>query len=79
MRIPLTQLAELEKGSKGKARAVSGRTAPRWSNVGEFKARLDAMYGPGDINRGLGRGLKNVSVISLIGGIVEKGIAGRWL
>lgn len=78
--IPLTQFANLEKESKGKARAVSGRTAPRWSNVGEFKSRLDAMYGPGDINRGLGRGPKNVSVIPLNTGIVGKGIAGgRWL
>ncbi|KAM5532644.1 hypothetical protein V8D89_013688 [Ganoderma adspersum] len=58
--IPLTQFADLEKGSKGKERARSGWTAPRWSNVGDFKARLDMMYGPGDINRGLGRGPKNI-------------------
>ena len=48
--------------------------------MGDFKARLDAMYGSGDINRGLGRGPKNVSVIPLNTGIVGKGIAGgRWL
>ena len=78
--ISLTQFADLEKGSKGKERARSGWTAPRWSNVGDFKARLDTMYGPGDINRGLGRGPKSVSVIPLDAGTVGKRITGgRWL
>ena len=54
----MSKLVDLGKGSKGKGRAQSGWTAPRWSNVGEFKARLDGMYGHGDIDRGLGRGPK---------------------
>ncbi|KAI1785347.1 hypothetical protein LXA43DRAFT_1038648 [Ganoderma leucocontextum] len=70
MHIPLTRFADLEKGSKGKERARSGWTAPRWSNVGEFKARLDTMYGPGDINRGLGRRPNNI-----LAGNVESGTA----
>ena len=54
--------ARFMRAAKGKARAQSGWTAPRWSNVGEFKTRLDAWYGPGEINRGLGSGPKaNVS------------------
>ncbi|PIL36648.1 hypothetical protein GSI_00337 [Ganoderma sinense ZZ0214-1] len=65
---PLTQFADLAKGSKGKERARSGWTAPRWSNVGDFKARLDAMYGPGDINRGLGRGPKNIPAGNAVSG-----------
>ncbi len=74
--IALTQFTGLEKGSKGKERARSGWTTPRWSNVGEFKARLDTMYGPGDINRGLGRGPKNVSVIPPNANAVGKRITG---
>ncbi|RPD74587.1 hypothetical protein L226DRAFT_78329 [Lentinus tigrinus ALCF2SS1-7] len=47
---------------KGKRRAHSPWTVPRWSKAGEFKERLDSFYGPGDINRGLGKGPVNVSV-----------------
>ncbi|KAI0722025.1 hypothetical protein C8T65DRAFT_172852 [Cerioporus squamosus] len=44
---------------KGKRRAHSSWSIPRWSKAGEFKERLDAFYGPGDINRGLGKGPAN--------------------
>ncbi|TBU27670.1 hypothetical protein BD311DRAFT_759803 [Dichomitus squalens] len=46
--VPVARLADLGKGKRAGA------------NVGEFKARLDMMYGHGDINRGLGRGPRNV-------------------
>ncbi|KAI0334929.1 hypothetical protein GY45DRAFT_1065655 [Cubamyces sp. BRFM 1775] len=56
------QLDYLRHGSKGKARAQPMWTETSWSNVGEFKERLDKMYGGGDITRGQGRAPKNVSM-----------------
>ncbi|KAI0643661.1 hypothetical protein C8Q79DRAFT_146798 [Trametes meyenii] len=38
---------DFRQRSKGKGRAGYARTTPHWSNVGEFKERLDAMFGPG--------------------------------
>lgn len=63
LHVALRHLAFDKKKSKGKERAQFGWTVPRWSKVAEFKERLDEFYGPGDINRGLGRGPLNVSAV----------------
>ncbi|KAI0676731.1 hypothetical protein C8Q78DRAFT_999148 [Trametes maxima] len=55
----LLRVDDFTHRSKGKGRAGYTLTTPRWSNVGEFKERLDAMFGPGDITRGHGRAPKN--------------------
>ncbi len=59
-------LRSFQSGSvdKGKRRAHSPWSIPRWSKAGEFKERLDGFYGPGDVNRGLGKRPANVSVAS---------------
>ena len=56
---------------KGKRRAHSPWTVMRWSKAGEFKERLDSFYGPGDINRGLGKGPANVSIVHLLVAAVQ--------
>ena len=67
------------KESKGKGRAQPGWTVPRWSNVAELKERLDKFYGPGDINRGLGKGPRNVSfALPLAGTARTKDRRGPW-
>ncbi|KAI0772534.1 hypothetical protein BD413DRAFT_546342 [Trametes elegans] len=58
LHVPL-QRDDFWRGSKGKGRAQRGWTETRWSNVGEFKERLDTMFGPGDIIRGHSRAPKN--------------------
>ena len=43
--------------SASKKRAVDlplGDSVPRWSRTSQFKERLDALFGPGDIDRGIG-------------------------
>ncbi|KAI0662888.1 hypothetical protein C8Q70DRAFT_954348 [Cubamyces menziesii] len=59
-------LDDLRHGSKGKARAQPMWTEPSWSNVGEFKERMDRMFGRGDITRGRGRAPKNAKRLSVI-------------
>lgn len=61
--VPL-QRDHFQRRSKGKQRAQPVWTETRWSNVGEFKARLDTMFGPGEITRGMGRAPKNVSRVA---------------
>lgn len=61
--VPL-QRDHFQRRSKGKQRARPVWTETRWSNVGEFKARLDTMFGPGEITRGMGRAPKNVSRVA---------------
>ncbi|KAI0637667.1 hypothetical protein C8Q77DRAFT_380481 [Trametes polyzona] len=56
--VPL-QLSQFRKGSKGKQRAEPTLSETRWSNVGEFMERLERMFGPGEITRGMGRAPKN--------------------
>ncbi|KAH9894104.1 hypothetical protein C8Q73DRAFT_694530 [Cubamyces lactineus] len=57
---------QLRQGVKGKARAKPMWTEPSWSNVGEFKERLDRMFGRGDITGGQGRAPKNAKRLSVI-------------
>lgn len=61
--VPL-QRDHFQRRSKGKQRAQPVWTETRWSNVGEFKVRLDTMFGPGEITRGMGRAPKNVSRVA---------------
>ncbi|CDO74168.1 hypothetical protein BN946_scf185043.g219 [Trametes cinnabarina] len=55
------QLDDFRQRSKGKGRAEPTWTETCWSNVGEFKERLDRMFGPGDIARGQGKAPEIVS------------------
>ncbi|KAI0773738.1 hypothetical protein C8Q74DRAFT_1266343 [Fomes fomentarius] len=77
LHVALRHLAFDKKESKGKERAQLGWTVPRWSKVAEFKERLDAYYGPGDINRGLGRGPLNVSAVLPLAVAMSCGAIGR--
>ncbi|KAI0829301.1 hypothetical protein BC628DRAFT_1120505 [Trametes gibbosa] len=51
---------DFTRGSKGKHRAQQVWPETQWSNVGEFKERLDGMFGPGNITRGMSGAPKNI-------------------
>ncbi|KAI0352734.1 hypothetical protein OH77DRAFT_1428151 [Trametes cingulata] len=58
LHVPIA-LHDIRQRCTGKQRAQPVRTEAHWSNVGEFKQRLDELFGPGDIARGTGKGPKN--------------------
>ncbi|OSD01765.1 hypothetical protein PYCCODRAFT_1436054 [Trametes coccinea BRFM310] len=53
------QLDDFRQVSRGKGRAQPMWTEACWSNVGEFKERLDRMFGPGHFARGQCKPPKN--------------------
>ncbi|KAI8984964.1 hypothetical protein BD414DRAFT_489856 [Trametes punicea] len=61
LRHVLLQSDDFRQRSKGKRRAQPMWTEAQWSNVGEFKERLDRIFGPGNITRGQSRAPRNVS------------------
>lgn len=50
------------KATRGKERVLQTSMQASWSHVGELKERMDAWFGAGDINRGLGPPPAKVSV-----------------